>query len=139
MKKYLYLVIFAFTLGITGCVTVDYIDWKPVYYIVNQTEETVCFSYSLQPGVMRKEYDETTTIEILANDTAMLHLTGRFETNEDYKPASVFSKMTFTSPSGEILYQTSHIDNNDWMPSGLRDGDPGAWMFARGWAYIFTW
>lgn len=138
MKKFLYIVMFAIVLGITGCRNVDPIDWKPVYYIINQSEETVIFSYFLQPGIEEKEHDGTTTIEILANDTAMLHLSGRFETNEDRKPASVFRKIAFTSPTGEILYQTDQIDNDDWKPSELRDDDPGAWMFALGWAYIFT-
>lgn len=138
MKKFLYIVMFAIVLGITGCTAVDPIDWKPVYYIINQSEETVIFSYSLRPGIVEKEHDGTTTIEILANDTAMLHLSGRFETDEDRKPANVFSKMTFTSPTGEILYQTDQINNDDWKPSKLRDGDPGAWMFALGWAYTFT-
>lgn len=138
MKKFLYIVMFAIVLGITGCTAVDPIDWKPVYYIINQSEETVIFSYFLQPGIEEKEHDGTTTIEILANDTAMLHLSGSFESSEDMKPASVFSKMTFTSSAGEILYQTDRIDNNDWKSSKLRDDDPGAWMFALGWAYIFT-
>lgn len=138
MKKFLYIVMFAIVLGITGCRVVDPIDWKPVYYIINQSEETVIFSYSLRPGIEEKEHDGTTTIEILANDTAMLHLSGRFESSEDMKPASVFSKMTFTSSAGEILYQTDRIDNNDWKSSELRHDDPGAWTFALGWAYTFT-
>lgn len=135
MKKILLISCVALLLG--GCRVVDPVDWKPVYYIVNHSDNVVDFAYVLKPSVAEMGNAMTGTLRINTNDTLCVYLPGRYEKDELLRPASVFSRMAFLSLSGDVLFETSHINNEDWRSCPLRDGDPQAWEFAVGWLYEY--
>ena len=122
---------------LTGCLEVDHIDWKPVYYLVNHSDNVVDFAYTLQPRVAEMGHAMTDTLRINTNDTLCIYLPGRHEKEEQLRPAGIFSRMAFLSLSGDVLFETNHINNDDWSSCPLRDGDPQAWMFACGWLYEY--
>ena len=121
-------------LGFTGCVTIDYVDFKPIYFIVNHSHATVDFVYALQPGIT-EDSNQKDTIEIKQNDTIVLTIYGN-SLDKWRRPAGTFSAMKFISKSGEVLLNLNTINNEDWLEKNIEEG-PEASMWAYGWLYEF--
>lgn len=115
-----------------GCKAIDYWDFKPIYYIANDSNEAVTLIYTLQPNVAEQWYTQIDTIEIEANSTAVLEFTGQNEYEDKYKPSGVFCAMKFVSESGTILREFYSISNTDWSVNTVKDSPDAA-----GWLYRF--
>ncbi len=121
---------------LTGCGAVDPIDWKPIYSIVNHTNEDIVLTYTLQQSVADMGFKQTESVELGANDTIVLEFFGEYDSHEQMKPAKMFSMLLFESNSGENMQKIVNINDEDWVSYNISEGEQ-ANMFAYGWMYVF--
>jgi hypothetical protein len=124
--------------SLASCVHIDYVDFKPVYYVVNQSDEVVYWAYTLQPSAVVEEVKTSDTIEINARDTAVLIVWGNQDNrrHRNWAPSRTFSQMSFLSESGKVLQSVPSINDDEWKGCSVKD-EHGGWMFAEGWLYEF--
>ncbi|MBO4690677.1 MAG: hypothetical protein J5621_07360 [Paludibacteraceae bacterium] len=128
-------------ISLTSCwLGVDYIDFKPVYYVVNQSEEVVYWVYTLQPNAVVEGIVSSDTIEINAKDTAALIVWGNQDNrrvpHRNWAPSRTFSQMSFLSESGKVLQSVPSINDDEWESCPVKD-EHGGGMFAMGWLYEY--
>ena len=123
-------------LGLIGCTRIDYKDYKPIYYVVNQSDEVVDIVYTLQPSIAEQGFKQIDTIEINVCDTAEIALLGQLNMEKTCKPAAMFSNLKFISKSGKVLKETNSINNKEWSSINISNGEY-ADIWAYGWLYEF--
>ena len=131
--KFLLVAIVAF---LFGCKTIDYCDYKPVYYVVNQSDEVVDLVYTLQPNIAEQGFKQIDTIEINVCDTAEIAMLGSLNMERTRKPSAMFSNLKFVSKSGKVLKEMNSINNKEWSDINISKGEY-ADMWAYGWLYVF--
>ena len=131
--KFLLVAIVAF---LSGCKTIDYCDYKPVYYVVNQSDEIVDLVYTLQPSIAEQGFKQIDTIEINVCDTAEIVMFGPLNMERTRKPSTMFSNLKFVSKSGKVLKELNSINNKEWSDINISKGEY-ADMWAYGWLYEF--
>ena len=118
-------------ISLTGCwLGVDKADFKPVYYVVNQSSQNVDLVYTLRQDIAEQGFKQTDTIEINSNDTALLDFRGAV-IEKECKPAGMFSAMKFVSKSGKVIQELDKVNNADWVECH------GEEIFSLGWLYEF--
>ena len=124
-------------ISLTGCwLGVDKADFKPVYYVVNQSSQNVDLVYTLRQDIAEQGFKQTDTIEINVCDTATIELLGRLEIESECRPSFVFSNIKFVSKSGKVVKEISSINNKEWIGSPIEKGEY-AGKFTYGWRYEF--
>ena len=118
-------------ISLTGCwLGVDYFDMQPTFYIVNQSNESVYLTYTLQQSIAEQVHNLRDTIEINVNDTAIIDLYGKIESDYRCKPNHVLCTMKFTTKSGTTIKEMKKINNDDWQVFPIKEKpDKAVWLY----------
>lgn len=123
-------------LGFTGCVTIDYKDFKPVYYVINQSDQTIDLVYTLRQEIAEQGFKQTDTIEINVCDTAAIEMLGPLEMERECRPSAMFSNIKFVTKSGKVIKEMSSINDKEWTDFNIAKGRYMD-LWAYGWLYEF--